>query len=180
MIHFAVYFLGCGSYLFRAFIDLGYSNAELLSRLLYLVGMIALYVGVFPGILLLIPFREKLKQVIYKTVPPAIFIIVLIVTLVAPTEQTEVGLYVFQQPYHLVFVRLLHGFFGPFTVGSLLYLSYKLKDIRPAAMAAAFFFVLIGTMFMGTHEASKIIVGSVVQALGLVIFFFAFVVVSKQ
>ncbi len=180
MIHFAVYFLGCGSFLLRAFIDMGYGNPELFSRVLYLVGMIALYGGVLPGVLLLIPFNENLKQTIYKAVPAVILVITLLVTAFAPTEQTDVGLYVFKQPYHLIFVRLLHAAAGLFAIGSLLYLSFELRNSRPAIMAIAFVFILIGTIFMGTHEPKMIVVGSVMQALGLVAFFFAFVVLSKQ
>ena len=179
MIHFAVYFVGCGCYLFRALIDLGYGNAEILSRSMYLIGMVAMTLGVLPGTLLLLPSTGKLKKTVYKVLPLLLFIITVSAALLAPLEQTDVGIYVFQHPYRLFLLRVLHGSIGSFAIISLLYLAYVMKDLKPAVMGVGFIFVLVGTIFMGTHEVAQTIVGSVVQALGLVIFFLALVGLSK-
>lgn len=178
-LHFAVYFLGCTGYFLRALIDFGYGNGEVFSRVLYLVGMTALYVGVLPGVLVLLPSPGMVRKTVYKVVPPVVFVVVLLAAALAPTEKTELGLYVFKQPYHLIFVRMLHGLAGFFAIVALIYLYFKIKDVRPAAMGVGFTFILIGAILMGTHEVGMAVVGSVLQGIGLVMFYLALVVLSQ-
>lgn len=179
MIHFAVYFIGCGCYLFRALIDIGFGNAEILSRSMYLIGMVAMTLGVLPGMLLLLPSTGKLKETAYKVLPLLLFVITVSAALLAPLEPTDVGIFVFQHPYRLLLLRVLHGGIGSFAIVALLYLAFIMRDLKPAVMGIGFIFVLVGTIFMGTHEVAQTIVGSIIQALGLVMFFLALVGLSK-
>ena len=163
-IHFAVFLLASGAYLLSILIDLGYCNAELLSRILYAAGIIGLYVGVFPGILLLLPSRGRVIQVTYQAVPSTVFVVVLLVVLLVPMHQVETGIFQFNHPYHLVFVRLLHGVIALLAIGSLLYLSFRVRDLRPAIMALGFMCVMVGMILMGSFVQT--VGGSLLQALG--------------
>ena len=173
VLYWAVLFLSSLGYLVGVLILLGWGDPVLLTRLHYLMALLAAVLGSLAATILMLPLPAEKAERLSGLLPGALFLVLATLALISPLRLAITGkeyAYVGLVDHINVAVMILAGLFS---AGTLVFLAWRLKESGYFFMAVAYLLITAGGRMVRSDTLS-LALSQVVVLAGYVLFYWLF------